>query len=179
MTTIITVLHILVCLFLMLVVLLQPGSGEGMGSAFGGATTQTVFGGSGSSTFLRKLTAWSAVVFMLTSITLAFFASSTNSDPLQRFSAQERQQIAERKKAAAEAMSQPLPEGKKPNATSSEGAATTDEGTAPAPTSDEATAPTSDEAPAADKADSDKAEAPAADKADSDKAEAPATGTSP
>ncbi|RJO74050.1 MAG: preprotein translocase subunit SecG [Myxococcales bacterium] len=73
-----TVLHVLAALFMILVVLLQPGKGAGMGAAFGGAS-QTVFGGGGSLTFLGKLTAGAATVFMITSISLAYIASSHQS----------------------------------------------------------------------------------------------------
>lgn len=75
MTAFIVVLHILVCLFLILFVLLQPGARGGVGAAFGGAGGQTVFGGRGANTFLAKLTAAAALVFMLTSIALSYFAS--------------------------------------------------------------------------------------------------------
>lgn len=71
MYTLVTILHILACLTLILVVLLQAGKGANMGAAFGGSS-QTVFGSSGAGTFLGKMTAVVAVVFMLTSLTLAY-----------------------------------------------------------------------------------------------------------
>jgi preprotein translocase subunit SecG len=79
MTAFLVVLHVLVSLFLILSVLLQPGARGGVGAAFGGAGGQTVFGGRGANTFLAKLTGGAAVVFMLTSITLSFFGSSSTS----------------------------------------------------------------------------------------------------
>ncbi len=79
MTAFLVVLHVLVSLFLILFVLLQPGARGGVGAAFGGAGGQTVFGGRGANTFLAKLTAAAAVIFMLTSITLSFFGSSASS----------------------------------------------------------------------------------------------------
>jgi len=79
MTAFLVVLHVLVSLFLILFVLLQPGARGGVGAAFGGAGGQTVFGGRGANTFLAKLTAAAAVIFMLTSITLSFFGSSSSS----------------------------------------------------------------------------------------------------
>jgi preprotein translocase subunit SecG len=79
MTAFLVVLHVLVSLFLILFVLLQPGSRGGVGAAFGGAGGQTVFGGRGANTFLAKLTAAAAVIFMITSITLSFFGSSSSS----------------------------------------------------------------------------------------------------
>jgi preprotein translocase subunit SecG len=79
MTAFLVVLHILVSLFLILFVLLQPGARGGVGAAFGGAGGQTVFGGRGANTFLAKLTAAAAVIFMLTSISLSYFGSSSTS----------------------------------------------------------------------------------------------------
>jgi preprotein translocase subunit SecG len=73
--TFLTIVHAVVCLFLILVVLLQQGRGGGMGSAFGGATAQ-VFGGRGAGNFMTRLTAICAVVFMVTSMSLAYLSSS-------------------------------------------------------------------------------------------------------
>src|SRR5208337_2142318 len=72
------ILHIVVCLVLILIVLLQAGKGADMGAAFGGSS-QTVFGSSGAGTFLGKLTAGVAIVFMLTSLTLTYTASHRSS----------------------------------------------------------------------------------------------------
>ena len=68
---IITVIHVIVCFALILIVLLQAGKGAEMGAAFGGAS-QTIFGSSGAVGFLTKLTTIAAVVFMITSLLLAF-----------------------------------------------------------------------------------------------------------
>ena len=68
---IITVLHILVCIALVLIVLLQAGKGAEMGAAFGGSS-QTIFGSSGAMGFLTKLTTGAAIVFMIPSLLLAF-----------------------------------------------------------------------------------------------------------
>jgi preprotein translocase subunit SecG len=78
MTTLITIIHILACVTLILIVLLQAGKGANMGAAFGGSS-QTVFGSSGAGTFLGKLTAGVAIVFMLTSISLTYTASRKTS----------------------------------------------------------------------------------------------------
>lgn len=67
-------LHILVCIGLIIVVLLQTGKGADMGAAFGGGSSTTVFGSSGAGNFLTRLTTGMAVVFMLTSLTLGYFA---------------------------------------------------------------------------------------------------------
>jgi preprotein translocase subunit SecG len=78
MVTFLTVVYVFVCLFLILVVLLQAGRGGGMGSAFGGGSSQTVFGGAGATNFLQKLTVASAALFMILSATLAYLSSSTD-----------------------------------------------------------------------------------------------------
>jgi preprotein translocase subunit SecG len=66
------VLHVCVCVALILIVLLQKGKGAGMGAAFGGSS-QTVFGSSGATSLLHKVTTGVAVVFMLTSLGLSIF----------------------------------------------------------------------------------------------------------
>jgi preprotein translocase subunit SecG len=68
---VITVVHILVCIALVMIVLLQAGKGAEMGAAFGGAS-QTIFGGAGAMGFLSKLTTVAAIIFMITSLLLAF-----------------------------------------------------------------------------------------------------------
>src|SRR5215831_6966696 len=98
MVTLITIVHIFVCFFLILVVLLQAGKGGGMGIAFGSSTSSQVFGGRGAGSFLEKLTAGTAIIFMVTSITLAYFASQSDSARLQKMSAV----AASKKKADAD-----------------------------------------------------------------------------
>jgi preprotein translocase subunit SecG len=73
MTTVIIIIHVLVCLALISIVLLQHGKGAGIGAAFGGSS-QTVFGSTGAAPFLAKLTAVAAVLFMLTSLSLTFLS---------------------------------------------------------------------------------------------------------
>ncbi|KYF65815.1 hypothetical protein BE11_48145 [Sorangium cellulosum] len=73
--TLLNIVHVFVCLFLILVVLLQQGRGGGMGSAMGGATAQ-VFGGRGAGNFMTRLTAVCAAVFMATSVSLAYLSSA-------------------------------------------------------------------------------------------------------
>ncbi len=77
MYTFLSIVYVLVCLFLILVVLLQPGRG-GVGGAFGGGSSQTVFGGSGAGNFLTRLTSISAALFMVLSATLAYMSSSSD-----------------------------------------------------------------------------------------------------
>jgi preprotein translocase subunit SecG len=72
--SIINVVHIVVCLFLILVVLVQQSRGGGLGGALGGSATQ-VFGGRGSANFMTRLTGIVATVFMLTSAGLAYLSS--------------------------------------------------------------------------------------------------------
>lgn len=71
MATFLIIIHIVVCVALIMIVLLQTGKGASMGAAFGGSS-QTIFGSSGATTFLTKLTTVVAVVFMVTSLFLAF-----------------------------------------------------------------------------------------------------------
>jgi preprotein translocase subunit SecG len=70
--TFITIIHVLVCLVIIGVVLLQQGKGASMGAAFGTAGSQTVFGSSGAGNFLSRVTAVCAAIFFTTSIILAF-----------------------------------------------------------------------------------------------------------
>jgi preprotein translocase subunit SecG len=87
MNTLLTVLHVIVCVFLILVVLLQAGKGGGMGIAFGGGGSQTVFGSSGAGNFLTRLTSITAVIFMVTSLALAHNSSQQDSKRLQKLEA--------------------------------------------------------------------------------------------
>ena len=66
--------HIFVCFFLIIVVLLQSGKSGDIAAAFGGMGSQTAFGPRGAATALSKATTWSAVIFMVTSITLSVVA---------------------------------------------------------------------------------------------------------
>lgn len=75
MPSLIIIIHIIVALALILIVLLQTGKGADMGAAFGGGASQTLFGGAGASTFLSRLTTIAAIIFMLTSLGLAYFSS--------------------------------------------------------------------------------------------------------
>jgi preprotein translocase subunit SecG len=75
MITLITIVHIIVCFFLIIVVLLQSGKSGDIAAAFGGMGSQTAFGPRGAATALSRATTWSAIIFMVTSITLAVFAS--------------------------------------------------------------------------------------------------------
>ena len=73
----ITTLHIFVALFLIVIVLLQSGKGSDVGAAFGGGSSQTLFGTGGAAPFLTKFTAGAAFIFMVTSISLTHLSSSS------------------------------------------------------------------------------------------------------
>ena len=75
MTILLIIVHILVCIALIMIVLLQTGKGADMGAAFGGGSSQTLFGSTGASTFLSKATPGAAIIFMLTSLALAYMSS--------------------------------------------------------------------------------------------------------
>lgn len=77
MYTALTVLHVIVAFIMVGVILLQSGKGAEIGAAFGGSS-QTVFGARGASTMLSKLTAITATIFMLTSLTLAILSKQKN-----------------------------------------------------------------------------------------------------
>ncbi len=79
MQTFVTVVHVLVSLALIGIVLLQQGKGADIGAAFGGSS-QTLFGSGGSTTFLGKLTAAAAVIFMLTSLGLGIMHRPDRAD---------------------------------------------------------------------------------------------------
>ena len=71
----IVTIHIIVCFFIIVVVLLQSGKSGDISAAFGGQGSQTAFGPRGAASALSKATTWSAVAFMITSITLSVYAT--------------------------------------------------------------------------------------------------------
>jgi preprotein translocase subunit SecG len=73
-------LHIIVSLFIVGVVLLQQGKSADLAGAFGGQGSQTAFGPRGAANLLTKMTTWSAVIFMLTSIGLTVALSHSTAD---------------------------------------------------------------------------------------------------
>ena len=68
----VTALHVIVCIFLVAVVLLQRGKGAQVGAVFGGGAGATMFGGRGAGNFLTKLTTGAAAVYMITSLSLSY-----------------------------------------------------------------------------------------------------------
>jgi preprotein translocase subunit SecG len=79
MIILLTIVHVLVCVFLVIVVLLQSGKAADLAGAFGGMGSQTAFGPRGSATVLSKATTVAAILFMLTSISLAILATRSGS----------------------------------------------------------------------------------------------------
>ena len=77
MDTLLTIVHVVVCLFLVGIVLLQHGKGADIGATFGGSS-QSLFGTEGPLPLLNKITTAVAVIFMLTSVTLAYISSQTS-----------------------------------------------------------------------------------------------------
>jgi preprotein translocase subunit SecG len=75
-TIFLTVLHVMVCLVLIVVVLLQHGKGADIGAVFGGGASSTVFGSRGAGNFLTRLTTGAALVFMVTSLWLSYLANT-------------------------------------------------------------------------------------------------------
>ena len=71
----IVTVHIIVCFFIIVVVLLQSGKSGDISAAFGGQGSQTAFGPRGAASALSKATTWSAVLFIITSITLSIYAT--------------------------------------------------------------------------------------------------------
>jgi preprotein translocase subunit SecG len=114
MTLFLTVLHVMVCVFLVVVVLLQRGKGAEIGAVFGAGSGATLFGSRGAGNFLTKLTTGAAIVFMLTSLSLAYFAQEGTRSELFDEDAPAQQQPAspfEEPKAQA-----PAPGGEAPAA---------------------------------------------------------------
>ena len=77
MLILLTIIHFLVCIFLVVVVLLQSGKAADLAGAFGGMGSQTAFGPRGTATLLSKATAVAAGVFMVTSLTLAIISTKS------------------------------------------------------------------------------------------------------
>jgi preprotein translocase subunit SecG len=79
MIILLTVIHVILCLFLIGVILLQQGKSGDLASAFGGQGSQTAFGPRGATNILSKSTTWCAVAFMITSIGLTVLLQRTSS----------------------------------------------------------------------------------------------------
>jgi len=110
MSTFLIIVHTIVCIALILIILLQTGKGADMGAAFGGGSSQTLFGSTGSSTFLGKLTTVAAVVFMLTSLGLAYLSGHRTTSSIMT----DKKAPIEQQQAAPETIPQPSPEASQP-----------------------------------------------------------------
>ena len=74
MTSILVAIHVTVCILLILIVLLQTGKGAEMGASIGGAGSQALFGAAGPANILTKITTAVAIIFMITSLSLAYMS---------------------------------------------------------------------------------------------------------
>ena len=79
MVTILTIIHILVCIFMVSIVLLQHGKGADIGATFGGGGGESLFGTEGPVPMLNKVTTAAAIIFMITSISLAYISAHNTS----------------------------------------------------------------------------------------------------
>lgn len=100
-SVVLVALHIIVCLVLIIVIMLQSGSAADLAGAFGGAGSQTAFGPRGAATFLSKATTWCAIVFMITSLALSLKRAPNQG--------QEINSILEQTQKPASAPSKPAP----------------------------------------------------------------------
>ncbi|MDT8364796.1 MAG: preprotein translocase subunit SecG [Nitrosomonas sp.] len=80
METLVWTLHIIVAATIIILVLLQQGKGADMGASFGGGSSGSLFGASGSANFLSRMTAISATIFFISSLTLTYFSGNTPND---------------------------------------------------------------------------------------------------
>ena len=111
MSTFLTILHVVVCLTLILIVLLQGGKGADMGAAFGVGSGQTLFGSTGASTFLGKATKIAAIIFMITSLALAYLSHNELSQSImvdskqsieQKITDKDKQEVTDKKEKETE-----------------------------------------------------------------------------
>jgi preprotein translocase subunit SecG len=141
----ITALHVVVCVILILVVLLQSGKGADLAGAFGGGATQTAFGSRGPASFLSKLTTAAAVLFMITCLSLSLMGDKRESKSILDSTKGRPAPAKKAPSAAKPATAAPTPEqikkiqeeiearAQKPAASSTPAPATPAENTAPAP----------------------------------------------
>ena len=106
----ITTLHVIVCVILVLVVLLQSGKGADLAGAFGGGATQTAFGSRGPASFLSKMTTIAAVLFMITSIGLSMITNKTEAKSVLETTKQQSAKPVSKKAPAGAPVATPTPE---------------------------------------------------------------------
>ena len=112
MIILVTTLHIIVCLFLIIVVLLQHGKSADIAATFGGQGSQTAFGPRGAATLLSKATTWSAVIFMVTSFALV--AMSKHGSASGAGSAMQNEKAGQTQSAPAQSTPAPTPQQQQP-----------------------------------------------------------------
>src|SRR5262245_39670754 len=116
-TILLTIFHVIVCVFLILVVLLQQGKGADWAGAFGGGGTQTAFGARGSGTVLSKATTAAAVIFMITSLALTILISQPGGSSVVREGAKQQQQQQQQQNQQQPAGQQPAGQPAQPQST--------------------------------------------------------------
>ncbi len=84
MTTLVVGIHVTMCILLILIVLLQSGKGAEMGVSIGGGSGQTLFGAGGPATILTKITTAVAIIFMITSLTLAYMSGHQSTSSVMK-----------------------------------------------------------------------------------------------
>lgn len=107
MYSVLIAIHLIVSVIMILVIILQSGKGSEMGAVFGGGSSQTAFGSQGAAGFLEKTTVVCAVIFMLTSLSLAVLSSNRQRSLIQDVTPQSGEQAASPKMPA-----QPSPSAK-------------------------------------------------------------------
>jgi len=118
-TVILTIIHVIVSIFLVVVVLLQSGQAADLAGAFGGMGSQTAFGPRGSATLLSKATAVATAIFMVTSMSLAVLATKnagTGSSVLDQARKTTPAQSAPAKQAPKPIQTTPMPAAPQPSA---------------------------------------------------------------
>ena len=129
-----TVVHLVACAGLMISILLQSGKGGGLAGAFGGGSSQTLFGGRGAASFLSRASTILAVVFFMTSLTLGLSASHNATSRTSLIQEEARRRATQRTGTAGQQPGAPTtgqPTGQAPA------------GTVPAPSAPATGAPTS------------------------------------
>jgi|SRR5690349_8609277 preprotein translocase subunit SecG len=102
MVTLLTIFHVIVCIFLILVVLLQQGKGADWAGAFGGGGSQTTFGARSTGSLLERATTGAAIVFMITSLALTILVSQPGGSSVIREGAKQRQQQQQQQQQPAQ-----------------------------------------------------------------------------
>ncbi|MBN2373670.1 preprotein translocase subunit SecG [bacterium] len=105
MHSLIIVIHVIVCITMILIIIFQTSKGSEMGAVFGGGASQTAFGSAGPQDFLEKVTVVCAVIFMLTSLTLAYMSATMTNRLIEEPAPIER---------PVAPMEQPLQQGQQP-----------------------------------------------------------------